>query len=82
MFKVSSLTAALAVAYVFTSTATAQSTDTQNTQPEIQPLPPLVVIASRSAQTIDRAIGDISVIDGVQLRQSSDATILRTLVIK
>ncbi|WP_048768638.1 TonB-dependent receptor plug domain-containing protein [Oligella urethralis] len=79
MFKVSSLTTALAVAYVFTSTATAQSTDTQHTQPEIQPLPPLVVIASRSAQTIDRAIGDISVIDGVQLRQSTDATILRTL---
>ncbi|WP_432786671.1 Vitamin B12 transporter BtuB [Oligella sp. MSHR50489EDL] len=79
MFKVSSLTAALAVAYLFVPTAAAQSIENQNNTPETQQLPTIVVTASRSAQTIDRAVGDISIIDGVQLRQSNDANVLRTL---
>lgn len=79
MFKVSSLTAALAVAYLFVPTAIAQSIENQNNTPEIQQLPTIVVTASRSAQTIDRAVGDFSIIDGVQLRQSNDANVLPTL---
>ncbi|MDO5668018.1 MAG: TonB-dependent receptor [Alcaligenaceae bacterium] len=81
MFKVSSLTAALVVACSIAPTASAQ--DTQSNKPtkqqDIQQLPTIVVTASRSAQNIELAIGDISVIDGAQLRESNDANVLRTL---
>lgn len=82
MFKVSTLTAALAVACSIVPAAMAQ--DLQNTAPNnnseaVQQLPTVVVTASRTAQPLERAIGDITVIDGVELRQNNDATILRTL---
>ena len=59
----------------------AQSTEstTPSNQDQIQQLPTVVVSASRTMQAIDRAIGDITVIDGLQLRQSNDANILGTL---
>lgn len=81
MFKVSSLTAALAVACSIVPTAVAQDTqdNNQNDNQAIQQLPTIVVTASRSAQPIERAIGDITVIDGVQLRESNDTNVLRTL---
>lgn len=77
MFKASSLTAVLTVTYFIVPTAMAQNI--LNNNQEIQQLPTIVVTASRSAQTIDRAIGDVTVFDGVKLRQSNDANILRTL---
>ncbi|CAM5188518.1 TonB-dependent receptor [Oligella ureolytica] len=85
MFKVSTLTAALAVACSIVPTAMAQ--DLQNTAPNnnseaVQQLPTVVVTASRTAQPLERAIGDITVIDGVELRQNNDANILRTLARK
>lgn len=82
MFKVSSLTAALAVSFAIAPTATAQnspSTTQNNNSQAIQQLPTVIVTASRNAQPVARAIGDITVIDGVQLRQNNDANILRTL---
>ncbi|HZJ96327.1 MAG TPA: TonB-dependent receptor plug domain-containing protein, partial [Oligella sp.] len=85
MFKVSSLTAALAVTCSIVPAAMAQ--DPQNTAPNnnseaVQQLPTVVVTASRTAQPLERAIGDITVIDGVELRQNNDANILRTLARK
>lgn len=81
MYKISSLTAALAVACSIVPTVMAQSTEstTPSNQDQIQQLPTVVVSASRTMQAIDRAIGDITVIDGLQLRQSNDANILGTL---
>ena len=81
MYKISSLTAALAVACSIVPTVMAQSTEstTPSNQDQIQQLPTIVVSASRTMQAIDRAIGDITVIDGLQLRQSNDANILGTL---
>ncbi|NLB31498.1 MAG: TonB-dependent receptor, partial [Alcaligenaceae bacterium] len=46
----------------------------------VQQLPTIVVTASRTAQPIERAIGDITVVDGLQLRESNDANVLRTLI--
>lgn len=82
MFKVCSLTATLAVTFAIAPTAIAQnsaSSSQDNSLPAIQQLPTVVVTASRSAQPVNRAIGDITVIDGVQLRENNDASILRTL---
>lgn len=82
MYKLSTLTAALAVALFIVPTAQAQDSQDNHSNPEqpiVQPLPTMVVTASRSAQPIERAIGDITVIDGVQLRQNNDANILRRL---
>lgn len=81
MFKVSTLTAALAVACSIVPTAMAQTPQNTflNTEEKVQQLPTVVVTASRTAQPINRAIGDITVIDGVQLRQNNDANVLRTL---
>lgn len=81
MFKFSSLTASLAVACSMVPTVMAQDSQSHqtNNQQAIQALPTIVVTASRSAQMIDRAIGDITVIDGVQLRRSNDANVLRSL---
>lgn len=82
MFKVSSLTAALAVTCSIVPTVMAQdlqSTTADSQSEAIQQLPTVVVTASRTAQPLDRAIGDITVIDGLQLRQNNDANILRRL---
>ena len=82
MFKVCSLTAALAVAFAIAPTAIAQnsaSSPQENNPPAIQKLPTVVVTASRSPQPVSRAIGDITVIDDVQLHQNNDPNVLRTL---
>jgi vitamin B12 transporter len=81
MFKVSSLTAAMVAVFSIVPTVMAQDTQNNNLNDEqtVQQLPTIVVTASRTAQPIERAIGDITVIDGLQLRQNNDANILRTL---
>lgn len=81
MFKLSSLTAALAVACSIVPTAMAQTPQSTlpSTEEKVQQLPTVVVTASRTAQPVNRAIGDITVIDSVQLRQNNDANVLRTL---
>lgn len=44
-------------------------------QDTIPTLEPIVVSASRSAQPLDNAIGDITIIDGIQLRDNSTSSI-------
>ena len=81
MFKVSSLTAAMVAVFSIVPTVMAQDTQNNNLNDEqaVQQLPTIVVTASRTAQPIERAIGDITVVDGLQLRESNDANVLRTL---
>ena len=82
MFRISPLAAALAVACSIVPTVMAQdlqTTTTDNQAEIVQQLPTVVVVASRHAQPLQRAIGDVTVIDGIKLRQNNDANILRTL---
>ena len=82
MFRISPLAAALAAACSIVPTVMAQdlqTTTTDNQAEIVQQLPTLVVVASRHAQPLQRAIGDVTVIDGIKLRQNNDANILRTL---
>lgn len=82
MFRISPLAAALAAACSIVPTVMAQdlqTTTTDNQAEIVQQLPPVVVVASRHAQPLQRAIGDVTVIDGIKLRQNNDANILRTL---
>lgn len=81
MFKVSSLTAAMVAVFSIVPTVMAQDAQNNNLNDEqaVQQLPTIVVTASRTAQPIERAIGDITVVDGLQLRESNDANVLRTL---
>ena len=82
MFKISTLAIALGACCTIVPTAMAQNlqnTDQQDSAAAIQQLPTIVVTASRTAQSVNRAIGDITVIDGLQLRQTTDASVLSTL---